>query len=52
MKNLFSKNFNNADEVKTPPKARVEILKLGNVTASKLARLEMVGMYSTNRWGA
>ena len=37
MKNLFSKNFNNADEVKTPPKARVEIVKLGNVTASKLA---------------
>ena len=36
MANLYSKNFENADEVKEPPKARVEIVKLGNVNASKL----------------
>ena len=36
MANLYSKNFEDADEVKEPPKARVEIVKLGNVNASKL----------------
>ena len=36
MSNLYSKNFDNADEVKTPPKARVDIVKLGNINASKL----------------
>ena len=36
MANLYSKNFSNADEVKEPPKARVEIVKLGNVNATKL----------------
>ena len=36
MANLYSKNFENADEVKEPPKARVEIVKLGNVNATKL----------------
>ena len=29
-------NFSNADEVKNPPKASVEVVKLGNVNASKL----------------
>ena len=29
MSNLYSKNFDNADEVKTPPKARVDIVQLG-----------------------
>ena len=37
MANLYSKNFADADEVKTPPKERVEVVKLGNVNASKLA---------------
>jgi hypothetical protein len=36
MDNLFSKNFSDADEMKNPPKARVEVVKLGNVNASKL----------------
>jgi len=36
MQTLFSKNFNDADEVKNPPKAKVEVVKLGNVNASKL----------------
>ena len=36
MSNLYAKNFSDADEVKTPPKARVEVVKLNNVNASKL----------------
>ena len=36
MANLYSKNFNDADEVKNPPKAKVQVVKLGNVNASKL----------------
>ena len=36
MANLYSKNFNDADEVKNPPKAQVQVVKLGNVNASKL----------------
>ena len=36
MANLYAKNFSDADEVKTPPNARVEVVKLGNVNASKL----------------
>ena len=36
MSNLYSKNFDDADEVKTPPKARVDIVQLGNINASKL----------------
>ena len=36
MANLYCKNFSDADEVKNPPKAKVEIVKLGNVNASKL----------------
>ena len=36
MANLYAKNFSNADEVKNPPKAKVEVVKLGNVNASKL----------------
>ena len=36
------KNFSDADEVKNPPKAKVEVVKLGNVNASKLV-LELDG---------
>ena len=36
MSNLFAKNFSDADEVKTPPKARVEVVKLNNINAYKL----------------
>ena len=36
MSNLYAKNFSDADEVKTPPKARVEVVKLNNINASKL----------------
>ena len=31
MKNLYAKNFDDADEVKNPPKAKAQIVKLGNV---------------------
>ena len=43
--NLYAKNFSDADEVKKPPKAKVEVVKLGNVNASKLA-LEPGGKWS------
>ena len=33
MANLYAKNFSDADKVKNPPKARVEVVKLGNVNA-------------------
>ena len=36
MVSLYSKNFNDADEVKNPPKAKVQVVKLGNINASKL----------------
>ena len=36
MANLYAKNFSNADEVENLPKAKVEVVKLGNVNASKL----------------
>ena len=31
--NLYAKNSSNADEVKNPQKAKVEVVKLGNVNA-------------------
>jgi len=37
MANLYAKNFSDADEVKNPPKAKVEVVKLGNIDAFKLA---------------
>ena len=43
--NLYAKNFSDADEVKKPPKAKVEVVKLGNVNASKLV-LEPGGKWS------
>ena len=36
MTKLYSKSFDNADEVKSPPKANVEIVALGNVNASRI----------------
>ena len=36
MSKLYAKNFNDADEVKNPPKATVQVVKLGNVNASKI----------------
>ena len=36
MANLYCKSFDKADEVKNSPKAKVEIVKFGNVIASKL----------------
>ncbi len=32
MANLYAKNFNDADEVKNPPKAKVEIIKLSQIS--------------------
>ena len=36
MSNMFKKSFNDADEVKTPPKAHVSVVKLGTMNASKM----------------
>ena len=36
MANLYKKSFDDADEVKSPPKAHVEVVKLGNMNASRL----------------
>ena len=36
MTSLYKKAFSDADEVKSPPKAHVEVVKLGNMTASKI----------------
>ena len=36
MTSLYKKSFSDADEVKSPPKAHVEVVKLGNMTASKI----------------
>ena len=35
MANFQAKNFRESDEIKNLPKAKVEIVKLGNVNASK-----------------
>ena len=36
MKTMYKKSFNDADEVKSPPKAHVSVVKLGDMNASKL----------------
>jgi hypothetical protein len=36
MSNMYKKSFNDADEVKTPPKAHVSVVKLGTMNASKM----------------
>lgn len=36
MTSMYKKSFNDADEVKSPPKAHVEVIKLGDMNASKL----------------
>ena len=36
MTSLYKKSFSDADEVKSPPKAHVEVVKFGNMTASKI----------------
>ena len=36
MPSIVVKNFNNADEVRTPDKTKVEVVELGNVTAMKI----------------
>ena len=36
MANLSKKSFAEPDELKTPPKTNAAVVKLGNVTASKL----------------
>ncbi|HBQ22618.1 MAG TPA: cupin [Alphaproteobacteria bacterium] len=36
MTTMYKKSFSNADEVKTPENAHVSIVKLGDMTASKL----------------
>ena len=36
MANLYKKAFRDADEMKTPPKAHVSVVKLGDMNASKL----------------
>ena len=36
MSNLYSRTFENPDEVKEQPKAKVQVVKLGNINATKL----------------
>ena len=36
MSKMYKKSFNDADEVKTPPKAHVSVVKLGTMNASKM----------------
>ena len=36
MDSLFSKSFDNPDEVKAPPKTQASIIKLGGITATRL----------------
>ena len=36
MTSMYSKSFDNADEIKTPPKAHVSVVKLGDMNASKM----------------
>ena len=36
MPSILVKNFNNADEVRTPDKIKAEVVELGNVTAMKI----------------
>ena len=36
MPSIVVKNFNNADEVRTPDKTKAEVVELGNVTALKI----------------
>ena len=36
MSNMYKKSFNDADEIKTPPKAHVSVVKLGTMNASKM----------------
>ncbi|MEL0104031.1 MAG: cupin domain-containing protein, partial [Gammaproteobacteria bacterium] len=36
MSTMYKKSFSDADEIKTPPKAHVSVVKLGDMNASKL----------------
>ena len=36
MSNMYKKSFYDADEVKTPPKTHVSVVKLGTMNASKM----------------
>ena len=36
MTSMYAKSFENADEIKTPPKAHVSVVKLGDMNASKM----------------
>ncbi|MEC7488668.1 MAG: hypothetical protein VYA17_03675 [Pseudomonadota bacterium] len=36
MKTMYTKSFDDADEIKTPPKTRAATVKLGDVCATKV----------------
>ncbi|MBH67259.1 MAG: cupin [Rhodospirillaceae bacterium] len=36
MTNLYKKSFDDADEIKSPPKTHAAVVKLGNINATKL----------------
>ena len=36
MTSMYTKSFDDADEVKAPPKAHVSVVKLGDMNASKM----------------
>ena len=53
MPSIVVKNFNNADEVRTPDKTKAEVVELGNVTAMKItlgAGMEVVRMHQAGGW--
>ena len=52
MTSMYTKSFDDADEVKAPPKAHVSVVKLGDMNASKMIPnlLEVVRVYQANRW--
>ena len=49
MANLYSKNFNDADEVKNPPKAKVQVVKLGNKVQN--LTVKMLGCMAVDQLG-
>ena len=53
MPSIVVKNFNNADEVRTPDKTKAEVVELGNVTANENhppAWMEVFGMHQACGW--
>ena len=51
MPSIVVKNFNNADEVRTPNKTKAEVVELGYVTAMKITlEPDGDGQNASSRW--